>query len=93
MKPVLEETKKVYIGCCVATVRACSKMYSMSLFSYVCNALHIRFCYTDECEVIHEESLLIAREEDENGGSTATERKPMLPCFHLTERQNSQSLD
>jgi hypothetical protein len=46
----------------VSCSHACSGRKEMSDFSCACNALLIASCYTDECEVIQEESLLIARE-------------------------------
>src|SRR3989442_11364383 len=45
----------------VSCSHACSARKEMSDFSCACNALLIESCYTDECEVIQEESLLIAR--------------------------------
>src|SRR5260370_39271235 len=53
----------------VSGSHACSARKEMSVFSCACNALLIASCYTDECEEIQEESLLVTPERNKTAGT------------------------
>jgi hypothetical protein len=67
----------------------------MSDFSCACNALLIESCYTDECEVIQEESLLTVRERRTSMKVPLLQKGNLLAPFLTShkEKQNSWCLD